>query len=71
MLAFVELHVRVELLFAATELGFATSVTVGGGVTIGGGVTAFTVTATLLCAVPPAPEQVSVKFVFAFSAPVD
>lgn len=61
--AFVEDHVRVELLPLATVLGFADSVTVGRG----------WVTETVAdCeALPPAPVQVSVNVVLVLSAPVD
>ena len=51
VLAFVEFHVRVELPFAAIEVGFAVSVTVGTGITV---------TEALCCAVPPVPVQLNV-----------
>ena len=50
-MALVELHVNVEALPLATEVGFADSVTVGAGTTVTVAV------ATLL--VPPAPLQVN------------
>jgi hypothetical protein len=63
LLAFVLLHVSVELDPDAMLCGLAPSDTVGGG--------AVTVTTTLLCVDPPAPEQSSVYVVVVVSAPVD
>jgi len=66
LVAFVELHWRVALPPVVTAAGFAVSVTVVSGVTGGA-----TVTATVLVALPPEPEQVSPKLVDAVSATVD
>jgi hypothetical protein len=60
--ALVELHVNVELLPLAIDVGFAVSVTVAGGSTV-------TIAVAAVLA-PPAPVQVSEYDVLAVSAPV-
>jgi hypothetical protein len=67
----VQLVASVELQVNVAEPPVATVPTDGARVTVGGGGAAVTVTVTVRVALPPGPEQVSVKFVAAVNAPVD
>jgi len=71
LVALVEDQVSAVVPLASTAVGFADSVTVGAGGGGGGGGVDPTVTIAVFCTLPPAPEQLSVKFVVVVNGPTD